>query len=160
MVDQPASTANVKMPGTPKPWMNRAVAGMLRVPGLRRIMGRTFAVITVTGAKTGKRYTTPVQHMTVDGHYVVLSQKHRVWWRNIGARPDVELLIAGRVVRAEATIAEADDAHRLLAQCLEDNPRVAKFYGVTADEHGAIRADDVAELADRMVVIDIRPGPG
>ena len=93
-----AKQTDIRMRGTPKPWVNAAVRTMLRTPGLRRVLGRVFAVITVTGRRTGRQYSTPVQYMAVDGHYVVLSQRMRRWWRNIRTRPGVDLLVRGRTI--------------------------------------------------------------
>ena len=146
------TTSDIKMPGTPKPWMNKAM------PVLGRLMGGMFAVITVTGAKTGRSYTTPVQYMRLDGDYVILSQRHRVWWRNIRTQPAVELSIGGSTIRGRARIAEGDDARQVLSSCLADNPRVAKFYGIETDDQGPIAADDIERLTERVVAIVIVPG--
>lgn len=152
------TTGDIKMPGTPKPWMNKAVRIMLGLPVLGRLMGGTFAVITVTGAKTGTRYTTPVQYMRLDGDYVILSQRHRVWWRNIRTRPEVELSIGGSTVNGRARIAEGDDARQVLSSCLTANPKVAKFYSIEPDDAGSIAHDDIERLSARVVPIVVAPG--
>ena len=149
--------AQVKMPGTPKPWMNATMRALLRTPGLRGWLGKSFAVITVTGSKTGNQFSTPVQYMKLDGHYVVLSQTARKWWRNIRTRPHVELLVAGTVVPAQATIVKSHAATELLAACLAGNPRVAKFYGLRPNSAGEFDAAHVEPLLERVVVIDISP---
>lgn len=147
----------LKMPGTPKPWMNAAMRTMIGLPGLRRLLGRTFALITVTGAKSGRRYTTPVQHMRLDGDYVVLSQQHRVWWRNIRTEPEVALQVGGETVVGQATILEGDDAHQMLTRCLNANPRVAKFYGIEPVSEATIDPTDIERLSERVVPIVITP---
>lgn len=152
-----ATTDDIKMPGTPKPWMNKAMRIMLGLPVVGRLMGGMFAVITVTGAKTGRTYTTPVQYMRLGAEYVILSQRHRVWWRNIRTRPEVELSIGGTTVRGEGRIAEGDEACDVLSSCLVDNPRVAKFYGIEPDSDGVIAADDLERLAELVVPIAIAP---
>jgi deazaflavin-dependent oxidoreductase (nitroreductase family) len=151
------STAGIKMPGTPKPWMNATMRALLRTPGLRRLVGRTFAVITVTGSRTGKRYSTPVQAFEIDGDYLVLSQRHRTWWRNLRARPSIELLVRGETVLADASLAEGADARARLATCLERNPRVARSYGMSTT--APLATDTVDELLARVVVIVIHPSP-
>lgn len=152
-----ATTRTIELPGTPRPWMNSAMRTMLRMPGLRRWLGRTFAVITVTGSRTGRRYTTPVQYFRDGDRYLVLSQRRRRWWRNIRSRPDVELLVRGEVIRAGATIADGEAARALLAMCLEQNPRVAKFYGIAVDDAGSVPPESVDELLEHLVVISIGP---
>jgi deazaflavin-dependent oxidoreductase (nitroreductase family) len=137
--------------------MNTAMRTMLGLPGLRRLLGRMFAVITVTGAKSGKRYTTPVQFMRLDDDYVVLSQQHRIWWRNLRTRPEVTLKVGGENIVGRAHIPEADDAHPVLAACLATNPRVAKFYGIEPDPEGAVGPADLQRLSERVVPIVITP---
>ena len=104
-----ATATTTKMPGTPKPSMNTAMRTMLGLPVLRRLLGGLFAVITVTGAKTGRRYTTPVQYMRLGGDYVVLSQRHRVWWRNLRTRPELNLTIGGETIRGRARLPVGED---------------------------------------------------
>jgi deazaflavin-dependent oxidoreductase (nitroreductase family) len=146
----------IKMPGTPAPWMNAAVRAMLRTPGLRRVLGKMFAIITVTGSKTGRRYSTPVQPFRRGEDWVVLSQRTRKWWRNIAAQPRVELLMQGKTIVGRAVVAEEEQAHSVLSDCLRDNPRVATFYGVAPDGTGRIDPADVTQLLDRVVVTVIR----
>lgn len=152
------TTTTIKTPGTPKPWMNSAMTAVLKMPGLRRIMGKSFAVMTVTGAKSGRRYSTPVQYFGHDGQYLVLSQRTRRWWRNIATNPQVELLIQGEPVAATATIADDESARDLLAVCLRRNPRVAKFYGLWRADTKTVDVSLIGELLERMVVIIIEPG--
>jgi deazaflavin-dependent oxidoreductase (nitroreductase family) len=151
------ATTTIKMPGTPAPWMNAAVRVMLRTPGLRRVLGKMFAIITVTGSKSGRRYSTPVQPLRHGEDWVVLSQRMRKWWRNIASQPRVELLLQGKTIVGHAVIAEEAQAHSILSDCLRNNPRVAKFYGVATDGTGRIDPAAVTQLLDRVVVILIQP---
>lgn len=153
------TTTELKMPGTPKPWMNTAMRTMLDLPGLRLLLGKMFAVITVTGAKTGRTYSTPVQYLQVDGDYVVISQRHRVWWRNLRTRPETTLKIGSEVVGGQARVPEGDEAREVLSACLTANPRVAKFYGIDPGEAAAINPADIDRLSERVVPIVITPDP-
>ena len=147
----------VRMPGTPKPWMNALMSTMLGLPGLRRVLGRMFAVITVTGAKSGRQYTTPVQYMRLDGDYVVLSQRHRVWWRNLRTRPEVTLTVGGETISGRGRVPDGDEAHDVLSACLSANPRVAKFYSIDPAGGGPIAPADIERLSERVVPIVITP---
>ena len=111
-------TTQIKMPGTPPAWMNAAVRAMLHTPLIQRLVGRTFAMMTVTGAKTGRRYTTPVQYLMHGDEFVVLSQQKRTWWRNIASQPEVELRIQGGSITGLARIASDDEAVAILSDCL------------------------------------------
>ena len=151
----PEEVSTIKLPGTPKPWMNRAVMAALKTPGLGSLLGRTFMILTVTGAKTGTRYSTPVQYVQ-DGHrLLVLSQRRRLWWRNIRTRPAVELLLKGRTVRTRARLLEGSDAGAAIATCFRLDPRMAKFYGLETDPDGVPTPRAIRQVNDGFVVISI-----
>lgn len=151
------TATNLKMPGTPKPWMNTAMRTILGLPGLRHLMGRMFAVITVTGAKSGRKYTTPVQYMRLGSDYVVLSQRHRVWWRNLRTLPELTLTIRGDTLKGRARIPDGDEACEVLAACLTANPRVAKYYGIDPTAGMMIDHADIQQLSEHVVPIVITP---
>jgi deazaflavin-dependent oxidoreductase (nitroreductase family) len=159
MTAQTRPTTTIRLPGTPKPWMNTVMSVMLRTPGLRALLGRTFLLLTVTGAKTGRRYTTPVQYVRDGDRLLVMSQRHRRWWRNIAVRPEVEVevVLAGRTIDTTAHL--ADDTRAAIATCLRLVPRVAMFYGIAIDEHGDPdpAGIDQLEAASVVIVVDLPP---
>ena len=110
----------------------------------------------MTGAVSGRSYTTPDQYTQHGDDYMVLSQRHRRWWRNIALKPTVRLLVRGADIEAHAGIADGDDARSLLADCLSRQPRIAKFYRISV-EHGVPDPGGIDELATRVVVIAIEP---
>ena len=151
-----AETTQIKMPGTPPAWMNAAVRAMLHTPLIQRLVGRTFAMMTVTGAKTGRRYTTPVQYLVHGDEFVVLSQRKRMWWRNITSQPEVELRIQGGSITGLARIASDDEAVAILSDCLSAEPRVAKFYGIEPRSDGTVDAVDIDRLLEGFVVLAVK----
>ncbi|MDH3248774.1 MAG: nitroreductase family deazaflavin-dependent oxidoreductase [Acidimicrobiia bacterium] len=153
------ATAEIRMPGTPPGWVNGSMRVMLHTPLLQRLVGRTFALMTVTGSRTGNTYTIPVQYLRHDGELVVLSQRMRKWWRNITTRPAVELRIEGVTTHGKARIASDDEALSVLAACLRDEPRVAKFYGIQPADDGGIDPENLRGLLERVVVIVVTPQP-
>lgn len=154
-----AQTTEIKMPGSPPTFVNGALTMMLRTPHLQRVIGRLFALMTVTGAKTGRRYTTPVQYMEHDGEFVVLSQRMRKWWRNISTRPEVEMRVRGADLHGHARIASGDEAHRVLADCLRAKPSVGRFYGLQLREDGTFDTESIGALLERVVVIVVTTQP-
>ena len=74
---------------------NDFAARLLRSP-FYRLMGAGTLLITVTGRKTGRPVTLPVNFQEIDGVLWVTSRRSRVWWRNLQACPDVMVWLAGR----------------------------------------------------------------
>lgn len=145
--------ATLKLPGTPKPWMNASVATMLKTPGLRSVFGKMFIILTVTGAKTGTSYATPVEYVRDGDRLIVLSQRTRRWWKNIAAEPEVEIFLKGEAIRTIAHVADGDEARDAIAVSLRLNPRTAKFYGIAVDEDGEPEAGGVDQLHEAFAVI-------
>ena len=94
-----------------------ATAGFLRYnfPPARIFMGDTL-LITVTGRKTGKKYSTPVGFYR-DGDFLwVLTSRDRTWWRNVRPGAEVSVLLNGKTLHAfaEAELDETAVASHLL----------------------------------------------
>lgn len=80
----------------------------------------------------------------------MLSQRTRLWWRNIKGRPTVQLLIQGQTFDGNAVLADGDTAQKIVGTVFDSNPRVVTFYGA-----------GVEQLLEHFVVIVIGPtAPG
>ncbi|MCB0144872.1 MAG: nitroreductase family deazaflavin-dependent oxidoreductase, partial [Caldilineaceae bacterium] len=65
---------------------------------LHRIASSQIMLITVTGRKSGKQYTTPVNFVEIDdfedeGLLSVVSHQHRTWWRNLRGGAPVTIVL-------------------------------------------------------------------
>jgi deazaflavin-dependent oxidoreductase (nitroreductase family) len=90
------------------PYLMRASRGQLKMPS-----GAPTVLLTHTGAKSGKRRTTPLLYFTDGGNVIVIASqtgkaKHPAWFHNIRANPEVELWSGGRggVYRAREAAGE------------------------------------------------------
>lgn len=59
-------------------------------------------LITVTGRKSGKFYTTPVEYREVEDTLMVFTQQERKWWRNLSGGAAVQVRIKGKLTQAYA----------------------------------------------------------
>ncbi len=101
--------------GLMKHVVNPLTALLLRSP-LHRLMPGVM-LITVTGRKTGRRYTTPVQFARAADTVYVLTAAGRTWWRNARDGAPVTLRLRGepRTGSAVAFPASAEIAAPALA---------------------------------------------
>ena len=60
---------------------NDFIKFFLRTP-LRVLMGNTM-LITVTGSKTGRKYSTLVGFYCESGYLWIMTSRDRTWWRNV-----------------------------------------------------------------------------
>jgi len=134
---------------------NDFVAFFLRTP-LRVFLGNTM-LITVTGCKTGKQYSTPVGFYREDGVLWVISNRDRTWWRNLRNCANVSLLMNGKMVPAFAEVEmneESVEKHLLDYIC--HIPMSAKPMGIRMD-HKTPNQEDIQRVAKERLFIRIKP---
>jgi hypothetical protein len=135
---------------------NDFVTFMLRTP-FNVFLGNTM-LITVTGGKTGKKYSTPVGFYR-DGDWLwVLTRRERTWWRNVKGGAEVCLLIKGKTLpaRAEAELNETD-VEAQLCEYIRQIPMAAKSLGIRV-ENKRPNLDDVARVARDRLFVKIQLG--
>ncbi len=138
------------------PIVNHAMKFVLR-SALHGMVDKTILLITFTGRKSGKTYTTPVSY-SQHGDQVYLFT-HATWWKNLRRDTPVTLRIRGREFQGlPEPIAEDKQAVAAgLIAHLRKVPSDATFYGVTFDEQKNPKADQVEQAAQSVVMIRIRP---
>jgi deazaflavin-dependent oxidoreductase (nitroreductase family) len=83
---------------------NRFVAFMLRSP--LHVFMSGLLLITVTGRKTGRLISTPVNYVRDGDTLLVTSKVDRTWWKNLRGGAPVTLRLNGKTYRAAATVIE------------------------------------------------------
>lgn len=136
---------------------NDFVAFMLRTP-LHVFLGNTM-LITVTGCKTGKKYSTPVGFYR-DGREAclwVLTSRDRTWWRNLKHGAEVSLLLKGKTVSAfgEAELDENVVEARMLDYVCQV-PMAAKPLGIRMEQKTP-NPEDVKRVAKDRLFVKIKP---
>jgi deazaflavin-dependent oxidoreductase (nitroreductase family) len=137
------------------PYVNSAMKLVLRSP-VHGMVSKSLLLITFTGRKSGKAYTTPVSYSQYDDLVYVFS--HNTWWKNLRGGAPVTLLIRGRELQGLAKPVAGDKqaiAAGLMAH-LRKVPSDARYYGVTFDDHHNPRAEEVDQAAQTVVMIRIR----
>ncbi|HEU4539636.1 MAG TPA: nitroreductase family deazaflavin-dependent oxidoreductase [Jiangellaceae bacterium] len=152
------NTDAVTVPSAAPPrWVNNMVRMALRTPGLQRLIGRGLALITVTGRKTGTRYTTPVSYYRDHDAVLVITKRGRTWWRNLETNADVELRLAGEKWRGRAQIlADNSAALSRLATALERRHTDARALGLTFTPDGHLDQGRARTILPQLVILEIR----
>lgn len=78
-------------------------------------------LLTTTGRKSGAPRSVPLIYGEAGGGYVVIASKaglptHPVWFLNLQADPDCELMVGPKRVTARARVAEGEERDRLWKQ--------------------------------------------
>ena len=134
---------------------NDFVTFFLRTP-LHVFLGNTM-LITVTGCRTGKRYSTPVGFYKDGENLWVLTNRDRTWWRNVKSGADVSLLLKGKTVRALAEVElEKGSVEERMLDYLRRIPMAAKSLGIRV-ESKTPNLEDVARVAKDRLFVKIKP---
>jgi hypothetical protein len=134
---------------------NDFVKFFLRTP-LRVFLGDTM-LITVTGLKTGKKYSTPVGFYRENGNLWVLTNRSRTWWRNVKNGADVSLVLEGKPIQAFAQ-AELDtrSVETHLVEYVQHVPIAARSLGIRVENKVPDRGD-IARIAKDRLFVKIQP---
>ncbi len=144
---------------TPSPGMNRMMSAILRLPLVHRMLSSQILLLTFTGRKSGKTFTTPVEYNREGDQVLLLTKRFRPWWRNFQSPASVTVRIAGRVIHGQAqSITDEAAMVPTITRFLETHTQDAQIYGVRRDAAGKVNAADVRALAPRLVVIQIALG--
>ena len=137
------------------PFVNSGMKFVLRSP-VHGVVSKTVLLITFTGRKSGKTYTTPVDY-SQDGDQVYIFT-HADWWKNLQGWAPVRLRIRGQEFQGVAEPV-AEDKRAIaagLTEHLRKVPSDARYYGVTFDDHKNPRAEEVEKAAQTVVMIRVR----
>jgi deazaflavin-dependent oxidoreductase (nitroreductase family) len=129
---------------------------VLRSP-LHGLLSGSIVLITFTGQKSGKAYTTPVNYLRQGDVLSIVSLRNRTWWRNLRGGSPVTLRLQGQDMKGWGTVTEDDQGVAAgLSARLQQVPHYAKYFGVTLDLNGRPRSEDITLAAQTRVVVQVK----
>jgi deazaflavin-dependent oxidoreductase (nitroreductase family) len=130
---------------------NGFMCWVLRSP-LHGMLSNSMMLIAVTGRKTGRQYTTPVEYYRDGDTLWVISSRDRTWWRNIQGGGEVGLLLKRKPVTAFAeTILDECEVEAQLKEYVRRMPMSARALGLL--EKDVPNEDAIKRVAkDRLFV--------
>lgn len=135
--------------------LNSGMKAILRSP-MHGMVSKNILLITFTGRKSGKTFTTPISYSTQDEYLVLVTESN--WWKNLrgGAAVTVRLRGQDRKGIAEAIADDKAAITQGLQRHLEQIPGDAKFYGIKLDKNRKPNPEQVAQAAEKLILIRIR----
>jgi hypothetical protein len=121
---------------------------------LHPLMSKNMAVLLVTGMRSGKTYSFPVNYQRERNIVWITSMKDRTWWRNLRGGANVTLRIQGKDHKGRGEVFEnISDVEEYLGEYFKLNPVYAKYFDVRLDEDGEFVLGDMEKAAgDRVMV--------
>lgn len=98
--------------------------------------GAPLLLLTTTGAKTGRRLTSPVMYNTDGDRLLIFASKagaptNPAWYHNLVANPKVTLEVGTETFDATATVVRGEERDRLFARQAAQYPRFAEYQANT-----------------------------
>lgn len=138
------------------PWVNRIMTWVLRSP-LHRVVSGSILVLTFTGRKSGKVYTTPLSYTRQGEQLIVFT--HGAWWKNLQGGAPVTVRLQGQDLPGQAAAIAGDPVTILpyLRTHLTQLTRDLRYYDVKLDATGKPNEADLSKAAEASVLIRITP---
>jgi deazaflavin-dependent oxidoreductase (nitroreductase family) len=128
---------------------------------LHRLMSGHYLLLTFTGRKSGRSYTTPVAYLHRSDTIILTTDSP--WWSNFVAGAPVNVRMKGTLRSGTADpVASRDDAAEGLAALVEAIPWYGRLTGVRRDEQGRANQADAARAIDGgrvLIRIELQPAP-
>lgn len=138
--------------------LNPIISAILRSP-LHWLLSPGLMLITVTGRKTGRRYTIPVgYHQVPDAIVVMVAEApSKRWWRNYCDGGPVELRLRGKLLRGHAQVLPADSVEfRTRAEASFRRSRVIpRIFGIAFDPRIGLTDAQVRQLGLQAAIVKI-----
>lgn len=138
--------------------INPLMALLLRSP-LHFLMSGSLMLITFTGKRTGRSYTTPVRYVR-DGETVrCFTSRTTRWWPNLVGGAEVALTIRGGEKRYSSNVIVSDPQRieKELRAYLALYPQDAAYHGIRLNGDRTLNAEDLARAVDEAVVVEAVP---
>ncbi len=124
--------------GSPNDW-NQAVIAEFRANNGKvggQFEGAPLLLLTTTGAKTGRRLTSPVMYNTDGDRLLIFASKagapaNPAWYHNLVANPKVTLEVGAETFDATATVLHGEERDRLFARQAAQYPGFAEYQANT-----------------------------
>jgi len=97
---------------------------------------RPLLLLTTTGAKSGKRYTTPMMYIPDGDRLLVIASnigasKHTDWYHNLVAHPEVTVEVGTRTYDATAIVTQGAERQQLWTRIIVQYPFFADHQAKT-----------------------------
>jgi deazaflavin-dependent oxidoreductase (nitroreductase family) len=148
----------VRLPDSLFAVINPTVRLLLR-SRLHFLWSRNLMLITFTGRKTGRKYTTPVRYFKKGSTIHCFTSAENKWWRNLRGGAEVSLRLRGREVpfRATAIAGDPGEIATALEEFLSHFPQDAPYYGISMDRDNTPGPGELERAASETVMVVAHP---
>ena len=135
-------------------YFNPVTRFLLATP-LHSLMSGRLMLLSFTGRKTGRSYTTPVSYVRIGDSLLVPGGG--AWWRNLEAGPRASVRLRGAWRSVTSEVVREPALADLLLGMIQKNPAIGVFTGIRVRSDGRLDASALERERRRgFVVVRLR----
>ena len=131
---------------------NPLVVRLLRSP-LHGAMSKSILLLTCTGRKSGRTYTTPVNYVRDGDALLAVGSREHSWWKNLRGGAAVTARVRGRDFEGEGEVFEGKAAEGGLLTVLRTVPAFQRYWKVELYADGRPKDPEALARAVRENVV-------
>lgn len=139
--------------------INPLVAAVLRSP-LHWLLSFGLMLITVTGRRSGRRYTIPVGYQRHDDLLTILVSEapKKQWWRNFHEPAAVIVRVKGKPLEGVAQLVppSSPEFRDRVQETLDRLPWMASVFGIAHDKGARLTDEQLATLGRNIAMVQVR----
>jgi len=138
--------------------INPMMRFMLHLP-IHGLWSNCLMLITFTGRKSGRTFTTPVRYVEIDGVVRCFTSSENQWWRNLRGGADVVLRVKGedRPYRAIAIENDPQQVRKWLVYYLGLFPQDAVYHEIKFNRDKTLVEEDLERASHNAIVVEASP---
>ena len=138
--------------------INPVMRFLLRSP-LHGVLSDSLMLITFTGRKSGKQFTTPVRYIQSGDTVKCFTAAENQWWRNLRSGARVSLLIKGQLhdYQAQAIFDDPINIKQQLVSYLSLFPQDAAYHEIRLNKDKSLDEQDLEQAARNAIVVEAIP---
>jgi len=138
--------------------INPLVTAILRSP-FHWVLSSGLMLITVTGRRTGRRYTIPVGYQRDEDVLTILVSEapKKQWWRNLHDPAPVEVRVKGKTLSgiAELVATTSPEFEARAEETLRRLPWMGRVFGVEYKKGEPLSDAQLATLGRNIAVVQV-----
>jgi len=139
--------------------INPLVTAILRSP-LHWILSPGLMLITVTGRRSGRRYTIPVGYQRDEDVLTILVSEapKKQWWRNFHDPREVEVTVKGKALSGNAKLVDpgSPEFKARAEETLRRLPWMGRVFGVEYRKGEALDEGKIDALGRNIAIVQVR----
>ena len=135
------------------------IMGMLLRSPIHGFWSDSLMLITFTGRKSGKKFTTPVRYVRDGDNILCFTSAENQWWRNLRNGASAQLRVAGELKHYTTQVIENNpqETKKWLVLYLGLYPQDASYHEIGLAGDKSLIPKDLERASHEAIVVEAKP---